>query len=234
MEKILTDATDIINISESLFKKYPKYFENDSNFKYGSCGDFIIVFEKMNDTIVYNNDLNQLDPSYAKYYANKLKVVFIINKFLPEETPKFITHTEFCKIITYDINEICLSKENHALCFYNKVEPAYFSDIKLDNYTGFYMSWFDNGLISEKGHYINGQRHGLWQFGTNTKSTQTFREETYVNGKIYKNNYQLIKLIPNIIYDIHNLLYLDYNKIIYESVSYLMNNLLRTNNFFTN
>lgn len=180
---------------------YPEYFKQNNIYKFGSCDNFIIIFEKLFDTVTNESRNNIFNSNYAEYIADKLKVVFIVNKFNPKEFFKIVTHVEFCQSITYSVNEIITNKTGYRLHYYNSIEPAYFEDINLNNYSGLYMSWFDNGLLSEKGHYINGLRNGIWEFGLNTKpinNIQILRNETYVNGEVFKNNYQLIKIIPSI------------------------------------
>lgn len=194
----------MLKIFEEYKDIYPEYFEENSKYKYGSADNWLIVFEKLTDTITNEDRQDIFDAKYAEYIADKLLVVLIVNKHDPNEKTDKTIHFQFCNMVNYTVGEIIERKVGHRLHYYNCVDPAYFEDIMYDGYTGLYFSWFDNGLLSEKGNYVNGLRHGIWTFGSGSKpinNVQELREEEYSNGNIIPktlNNYQLIKWTPPI------------------------------------
>lgn len=196
-------------------KLYPKYF--DGEYKYASSNNWLIVLEKLQDTITNENRENILDPKYAEYLADKLKVVLIVSKFYANETINEETRIDQFEIIKFKVGEIIVKKTGYRLHFYNSIEPAYYEDMLYDEYTGLYKTWYDNGLISSSGYYKNGKKEGIWTYGTMhiKNGNQELRKEEYENDNIVTksttnyllmnlsghqlinlNNYQLVKWIP--------------------------------------
>lgn len=161
------DTIEQINLIKH---KYDTYV---SNIKYvwKSCKrDWIIIMEKMNDTIknetrlVYNSD-------YAKYRANKLKVICIFNKFDPNITLSEIENKYKNFIVNYivgevvyadsydeNINNICSS----GIHYFKTIEPAFYFDLRMEMIDGTWIGWFSDGQKWLEGIYINGKQCGIW------------------------------------------------------------------------
>lgn len=192
------------NLFKSKLDKYKElyndYFEETGKYVYGSCDNWIVVFEKLNDTVTNESRENVLDTNFAEYCALKLNVVLIVSKFFPDEVINKTMHVEFCQIVNYELNEITYQKVGYRLHYFKTVEPAYYEDMVCSDYTGYYSSWHDNGLLSEKGEYVKGEKHGIWTYGETNKTNgdQVLRTQEYDNGvvKTPENKYKLILWTP--------------------------------------
>jgi hypothetical protein len=140
---------------EGIKNIYSKYVTN-SDFVYNSYQkDKIIIFQKLDPDC--NNNLHML------YKADRLKMIMIFHKLDPT------TRTHFDDIIVNNVS------------YYNTIEPAFFYDLCIDNYSGVYMKWDDNGNLICKGEYQNGIKKGLWTFWHD--NGQKSEEGYFVNGR---------------------------------------------------
>ena len=189
---------------EIIFEQYknlwPKYFAGDGKYKYGSCDNWLLVLTiPTSDMTVTNENRDKIyDPIYAEYTSTVVEVILIVSKIFPHEKIDKVAHLELCQIINYEVGK-CTTKDNYRLHYFNSLEPAYFEDMVHAKYTGYYIAWFDNGAFSEKGNYLNGQKHGVWYFGSpccKEEAEQVIREVEYENGSIKNNigsSYQIVK-----------------------------------------
>lgn len=189
-------------------QKFPQFFTENNKYVYKSCNrDCIIVLEKLPDTVTNENRKSIINPAYAKYRANKLKVIFIFNKLnltiLPHvhniiDNLMFLARDEQIKYIKnenaesyeYDNNpENVISEGIH---YYTSLEGAYYSEF-MNNYSGPYVRYFSNGQLAYKINYINGERVGNitgWHMSTG----KILYEGEYFNGyrfskwRIYNKN----------------------------------------------
>ena len=90
---------------DSLIFKCSGYI-SDPKYVYKSCGNYIVVLEKLIDTITNELRTNITDPKYAKYRANKLKTILIINKFDPLDVIMEIENSFYAKKVVYRTGEI--------------------------------------------------------------------------------------------------------------------------------
>lgn len=167
----------------NIFKKIHPTHINDYNgpFVYGCANDWIIVFEKLYDTNTNENREGIVYSEYAEYKADKLKVVLIFNKFDPRITTD--THMyvpEIYSLINYEIGKI-ISTNGLSLYYYKSVIVPYFMNSICSNYNGFYVGWYDTGFVSEKGYYVNGERNGIWKFGSILKKTHELKENDFIS-----------------------------------------------------
>ena len=92
-------AYNIEELLKQLKEELSEYID-DKKYVYKICGDYIVVLEKLPDTITNENrsNISQIDDNklYAKYRANKLLVKQIINKYDLTECEKVMS--KFCKI----------------------------------------------------------------------------------------------------------------------------------------
>jgi hypothetical protein len=146
-----------------LYKKCRKYI-SDPKYVFKSCYNktnknpfperkWIVVLEKINTTITNENRKNVIDKRFAKFRANELKVIKIINMIKPnfvQNKIKSIYETETTiykvgKIVKsngYDNNEdkIC----SRGIHYFRTLFRAYFYG---DSRTKKIYSWYDNGDI---------------------------------------------------------------------------------------
>lgn len=195
-----------IDFFQKIFKTFadahPKYI-NDENgpYVYGRADNWIIVFEKIYNTITNENRPNIVCSKYAEYIADKLKVVLIFNKYNPTETIKsLMTIPEICGLITYDV-DILLWKKGQNIYYYKSIIVPYFMESVNSYYNGLYVGWYDSGFISEKGYYLNGERSGIWKFGQIIKKTKIITNDDftcieYENGNVINNINQVVIYNP--------------------------------------
>jgi len=123
--------------------------------------------KKLSDTIT-NECRNVIDIKHAKYRANKLKVIKIINIFSLCSVKKITHHPYYSDTITvyqkntivypdaYDLNldEYC----SHGIHYYKSIEAAYYHDIPENNYIGQWIEYSDDG-IKYVHNIINGEHN---------------------------------------------------------------------------
>jgi antitoxin component YwqK of YwqJK toxin-antitoxin module len=166
---------------------------SDPTYVFKSCGNYIIVLQKLPDTITNESRSEISDPMYAKYRANKLRVILIINKFDPFDVIKQIKNTSYIdKTIIYKTDKIVKVKDYNmnldevytkGLHYFKTIKQAFYWDIVDLNpkYTGSYIEWYNNGNKSCEGIYLYGKEIGQWsswyENGNNKKLG------IYYNGK---------------------------------------------------
>lgn len=150
-----------------IYETYWKYITN-SKYVYKSCHvDWIIILEKIHGTITNENRSNVVFGKYAKYRANKLKVVLIFNKFNPILTINNITNSLHKEKIHYVVGEIVetnfdsnISKVcTTGIHYFKSIESAFYLELNLKKkYTGKYIFRDSNGLILKQFMYLNGEK----------------------------------------------------------------------------
>lgn len=159
---------------------YPKYFELNSKYLYGSVGKWLIVYKKVFFTKTDEDRETICDPTYAEYKTNKLAVKLIIEKQHPKITHKSITFDHYNESVIYTVGKT-VKPIKSKLVFYKSYTIAYYTNLLNYSETKLsesYVSWFDNGRKSSEGQYLNGEMQGKWIFWyylsnsleTNTKS----------------------------------------------------------------
>jgi hypothetical protein len=158
--------------TEDLLQKLNKELANyiyDKKYVYKTCGDFIVVLEKLEDTITnesrsnvsYNGD-NKL---YAKYRANKLLVKKIINKYNITICRTKIISNYYDFKIEYEIEEIvypnCYDFNFEKVCsfgihYFLNLKRAFYYNLELRNMSGEYFDWYDNGKLCMQYYIENG------------------------------------------------------------------------------
>lgn len=165
---------NIREIEKNFEKRYPQYFGQTNKYVYGCADDWIIIYEKMESTINNENRENIICDKFAEYTADQLKIILIINKFCPHNiVNSLMSYPEIYSIINYNTGDI-IKNDKFRLTYYKSVLVPYFYGImnrKNCNYTGFFISWYDNGFVSEKGNYINGEKDGIWKYGSINQKT---------------------------------------------------------------
>jgi hypothetical protein len=157
---------------------YCKRYEDDPNVVYKSCGDHIVVLKKLADTITNESRDNVKDRRYAKFRANKLEVLCIFQKNNPREQLETINDTFYReKKLTYTVGKIvCVDDYDvylnkiyaSGIHYFKSVIAAFYYKLNVDliHYTGFYMSWHDNGSKYKHCNYVDGRQCGkcsIWK-----------------------------------------------------------------------
>ena len=151
---------------DNLITACKKYIDN-SKYGFMSCANYIVVLEKLDDTITNELRTNIVNSYYAKYRATKLKPVLIINKFNPSDTITKIKNTTHDKRILYKLNEI-LTKPGYdahlilGIEYFKSIEQSFYYELLLFNptYTGKYILWHENGNKKSELEYKDGKLEG--------------------------------------------------------------------------
>jgi antitoxin component YwqK of YwqJK toxin-antitoxin module len=159
MDHLITACSEYISNPKYVFK---------------SCGNYIVVLEKLCYTKTNESRSNIADPKYAKYRANKLKTILIINKFDPSDviteiqnsfhTEKKVVYrtNEIIKIYTYDydLDVVC----TRGIHYFRTIEQSFFWELLKFNptFTGKFIQWHENGNKEFEGEYKEGKMEGIW------------------------------------------------------------------------
>lgn len=157
-----------------------KEYIKDENYVYKLCLDctsedtrrkWLIILKKCPDTKTNEARDYVFDKFYAKFRANKLEVIKIINIRSPQNTKTTII-SEFKDIKTkYTVGEIInansYEEDINIICapgihYFKTIRPAYYYRRPSNNYTGKWYTWHDNGLKSMEGCYKYGIKEGTW------------------------------------------------------------------------
>lgn len=147
-------------------------YTGNNNYVFKSCQiKWIIILQKLNDTITNENRNDIYDIETASFRANKLKVICIVNKFNPKiNINKIINSIYTKKNITYTVNEIVCVDDydmdinniySSGIHYYKSLDPAFYSELDLyKKYIGNFFSYHNNGRIEVNGFIINGNFFG--------------------------------------------------------------------------
>lgn len=170
----MNDISDIKTICDK--------FINDTTCVYKLCGkEWLIILEKIQGDDINNNTITNetrgdiIDSSYAKFRADKLKVMLIISindltKTLNQLCNTFVDNMETPHIIKYTLNKIVKSDFDKnidliyttGIHYFKTIDAAlYYREIP-SNYSGFWIYWYDNGQKMAEGNYIDGMQMGKW------------------------------------------------------------------------
>jgi len=200
----------MVNNIEELLKQLTEElidYINDKKYVYKTCGDYIVVLEKLPDTLTNENrsNVSQIGDNklYAKYRADVLLVKKIINKYdltqcetvmssYEIETIYEIKNKNKYEIETkYEINKnvypdkfdnnlekVCSS----GIHYFLNLKCAFHYCINLEIINGEYLKWYDNGQMCIKCNYIDGNLNGEYiQWHENG---QMWIKYNYINGEL--------------------------------------------------
>jgi antitoxin component YwqK of YwqJK toxin-antitoxin module len=146
---------DIIN---SLYN----YYVEDDQFVYKSCeSEWIVILRKLKDTITNENRWDIVNIKFAKFRANKLEVVLIINKNDPTIITKQISNSNYKSKITYKVGEIVIINDydmnlsnvcSTGIHYFKTIECAYYFDNE-KKCIGNYKKWFNDGTLCKQCYY---------------------------------------------------------------------------------
>jgi antitoxin component YwqK of YwqJK toxin-antitoxin module len=156
----------------------------DPIYVYKSCAEYIVILERLSDTITNenrNNITNKEYKSFAKYRGNKFLVKDIFHKFDYTNKVSSISSSNFEHKLEYKIGKIIIPDNfdtnlekvcSNGIHYFLKLECAfYYSLNKIQN--GEYLEWYENGQQYIKCTYTDGKLNGEYL-------------EWYENGQQYK------------------------------------------------
>jgi len=169
-----------MNNLEKIKKKYEKYI--GPNYVYKKCIDFLaknlsmkwlVILEKIKGTKTNEGRFRVVNRAYAKFRADKLRVIKIINVNNPNLTKKYIVNIFNDIKIRYKVGKITYPNKydenidvicSSGIHYFNTIDPAYFYIENPVNHTGYVYEWKDNGEIRYEGLTLKGIMNGKWTF----------------------------------------------------------------------
>uniref|UniRef100_A0A6C0ECH9 Uncharacterized protein n=1 Tax=viral metagenome TaxID=1070528 RepID=A0A6C0ECH9_9ZZZZ len=156
---------------EQLRKLFEEY-ENDESIVYKKCKDSIVALKKLKDTITNESRKGIYNPLFAKFRADKLKVIKIVD-IVTLESLKCVNNYIYDKSIEYKLNKIVeepdFDKNLDRICakgihYFKTLDPAYYFSFcpLVDNnkYTGSIIKYDDNGLKKRETNWKKGKQIG--------------------------------------------------------------------------
>ena len=150
-------------------KEECKEYLNNPEYVYKFCSDCIVIMQKLQDTITNENRINVRNQLYAKFRANKLFVVKIINIDNMKYIDEIINNYYDIKII-YKCNEIVVPDKfdedidkvcSSGIHYFKSIDPAfYYRDKPPKDFTGKWIRWYENGNKRNECEYIDGKETG--------------------------------------------------------------------------
>lgn len=190
---------------------YNEYLNDDKYvFAYGGKHK-IIILQKLKSTITNENriiDGEIIDEKYARFRADKLKIIAIFNRFDPGHKISNYKITKYKKYkvntilqadnFCHDINTVFVGRYydflNGGVHYFKSIEVPFYMDICLSiDYDGNYHSWNDeNGQKYKSGYYSYGKKIGVHiTYLSNGSEEHTSYYDNIHNGKklvkYYKN-----------------------------------------------
>lgn len=199
------------NVSFEDLQELCKKYQNDEKYVYKACNngapiyrlrrEWLVVMEKCSDTVTNENRKNVVDEKHAKFRADELKVIDIINikdaqrctsitnssgygDPLLYEVGKIVKCHEFDK----NINKVCSGGIHYfktlfaAYCYYNGPEPANKNIGPCKR-----IEWHDNGSLRAETNYFDGIKEGPWKIWSLNGSLSS--EGSYKDGLKHGKSY---------------------------------------------
>jgi antitoxin component YwqK of YwqJK toxin-antitoxin module len=156
--------------------EYYKTYIDDNKYVYYSCDNYIIILEKLADTITNEDRLIYNGNSlYAQHRATKLKVILIFYKFEPSKCIDEITHKPNIRRIIYKTNNTLISNINgkitnhytlktYGLPYFKSIYSAFsyylFDFYLIKNKNGILESYYSNGNVYDRRVYVDNKLNG--------------------------------------------------------------------------
>ena len=171
-----------------------------------SCSrNWIVVLQKLDDTICNEHRTNVVNPLFAKYRANKLKVLDIFNKFTHKTTDTVTNSIHTATTIEYSVGKnVCADKydlnENNicttGIHYFKHPEVAYYTELNVDEefcelcVKDEHKTWYDNGATHSVYKYIGRKlfSHNCWWSNGNKYLESYVRQDGIVVIKEWDKN----------------------------------------------
>lgn len=189
-------------------KKYCKKYITNPSFVYKSCcKEWIVILEKMEDTMTNEQRSNVSNHLHASFRGNKFRVANIIHKFNLQQIPMIENSYFVANKLLYKVGEIILSNAydpdiNHissnGIHYFLTIDTAYYFELdELKTYSGMFINWFPNGNIRCVRNYISGLK------SAGIELNEWFNN-TFINYQYDIKSQKVYKIITN-----------EYNKTVY-------------------
>jgi antitoxin component YwqK of YwqJK toxin-antitoxin module len=179
-----------IDILETIKLAYKELID-DPDSVYRMCNHhYLVIMQKTPETRTNEARNDVVDPKCAKFRANILNVILIIN-VLDGKIINTIKITEQGSINGVEMTIGCCIESNrydnklsiysHGIYYYNSIEPAFYRRTVPEKYTGQWIRYHDNGNKSIRANYIDGKKEGVWLHWE--EAGYLSHGETYLNDK---------------------------------------------------
>ena len=179
-----------IDILETIKLAYKELID-DPDCAYKMCNhQYLVIMQKTPETRTNETRKDVADPKCARFRANILNVILIIN-VLDGKIIDTIDMTDLGSMVDaratigqpleselFDSN---LSIYSHGLYYFNSIEPAFYGRYVPEHYTGQWIKYYDNGNKSARANYIDGKKEGIWLYWE--EPGYLSHKETYLNDK---------------------------------------------------
>lgn len=194
------DTMNVCTPFENIRKSCEKY-QSDKKYVYKGCNsglflprEWIVVMEKCKDTITSEERNDVVDEKYAKFRANELMVIEIINVYDgTSRATHIINASGYSDFLKYEVGKIvkCDKFDSNidkvcsgGIHYYKTLIAAYYYCASAINkrHDDKWTEWYDNGRKKCETSYKNGIIHGLyikWYL-----NGQKYIEVHYERGKI--------------------------------------------------
>jgi antitoxin component YwqK of YwqJK toxin-antitoxin module len=165
----------------------------NSIYVYKSCGEYVVILERLLDTITNenrNNIPNEQCKQFAKYRGNKFLVKDIFHKFDSTNKVSSISSSNFSQSkLEYEIGKLIIPDYfdtnledvcSNGIHYFLKLECAFYYSLKVIT-NGEYLSWHDNGQQYVKCTYTDGNLNG--EYLKWYENGQQSIKCTYTDGK---------------------------------------------------
>lgn len=158
-----------------------KKYQTDEKCVYKRCNNgvgtqrkWLVIMEKCDDTVTNEDRKNVVEKKYAKFRANKLKVVEIINTINGISEDQIVNVSDHGFPLLYKVGSVVecdeFNKNIDVVCgggihYFKTFIAAYYYDYSIFEhwYSGKWLSWYDNGRIQYESFFNNGILNGSWK-----------------------------------------------------------------------
>lgn len=169
----MNDSKEIPNILVDFYKKYDKYIVGEP-YVFKLCSDvsnnsvykeWLVIMQKLDDTLTNEKRSDVLFMDHAKFRANKLKVIEIVNVHDTNITQNCIVNAFDRKKTVYTVGDIVKPDEydaninkvcSNGIHYYRSLLAAYSYRDPPSMHTGVWMQFSDNGTYT-KTYYVAGK-----------------------------------------------------------------------------
>jgi hypothetical protein len=147
--------------------------------------------KKLKDTLTNEGRQDIVDPNYARFRANKLKVVLIFDSENPRINVNSIQNKFNNTLTVYERGKIVYPDQfdeaidevyTHGIHYFKTIDAAFYYERKYcQYYSGLVLSHYSNGQKISEGNYVNCLEHGIWTFWHSCGKTKA--KGTFIEGK---------------------------------------------------
>lgn len=192
------------------YQSYEKYVYKRCNNGCGLPRFWLVIMEKCGRTITNEDRKDVVDKKYAKFRANKLKVVKIINTIDGSSEDHVVNVSAYGDPLLYKVGAIVECDKfdknidvvcSHGIHYFKTLIPAYHYEMpNIDSkYNGEILKWYDNGRLASKMICSNGLSTYSWTGWD--ENGQKNGECSYKNGEkeLQKTDYgQKVRIIDEV------------------------------------